>query len=137
MRSFFDTNVLVYMFDEDSPKKKPRAQALFEQETAAGRAVLSTQVLQEFYVVVTRKLTIPLASEVAEEVVRNLAAFPVMQIDAPLVLAAIGRSRLLTVSFWDALVVETAITSGAVRLLTEDLQHGQVIDGMRIENPFL
>jgi predicted nucleic acid-binding protein len=59
MRSFFDTNVLVYLFDEDSAKRKARAQVVLEQESEAGRAVLSTQVLQEFFVTVTRKLASP------------------------------------------------------------------------------
>lgn len=137
MRVFFDTNVLVYLFDEDSKEKKARAQELFEIESKAGRAVLSTQVLQEFYFAVTKKLAEPLPAEVAEKVVRNLAALPLIAVDGPLVLAAIARSRLLKISFWDALIVEAALSSGARRLLTEDLQHGQIIETVRIENPFL
>ena len=113
MRSFFDTNILVYLFDEDTPEKKAKAQALFEQEVMAGGAVLSTQVLQEFYVAVTRKLAKPLPPDTAEQVVRNLTALPVVQIDTAMVLAAIIRNRLQGFSFWDALIIETALTGGA------------------------
>lgn len=137
MRSFFDTNVLVYLFDRDAPEKQQTARHLLQDEVRAGRGVLSTQVLQEFYVTVTRKLARPLPPEDAERAVRDLAALPVTQVDSPLVLAAIGRSRSLRLSFWDALIVEAAIASGARRLLTEDLQHGQRIDGLEIQNPFL
>lgn len=109
----------------------------FKCEASAGHAVLSTQVVQEFYVAVTRKVAVPLQPEVAEDVVRNLSVLPVVRIGSEIILTAIGRSRRLQFSFWDALIVEAALTGGADRLLTEDLQHGQVIDGLRIENPFL
>jgi predicted nucleic acid-binding protein len=137
MRTFFDTNILVYMFDADAPEKKEKARARFETEVSKGRILLSTQVLQEFYVTVTKKLSVPLEPEPAESVVRNLAALPILGIDAERVIAAIGRSRRSQFSFWDALVIETALAGGANRLLTEDLQHGQIIDGLHIENPFL
>lgn len=137
MRTFIDTNILVYLFDADSNDKKARASARFETEVSAGRALLSTQVLQEFYVVVTRKLSVPLEPETAEAVVRNLSLLPVIGIDTEKIIAAIGRSQKMQLSFWDALIIETALAGGAVRLLTEDLQHGQIIDGLQIENPFL
>ena len=137
MRVFFDTNILVYLFDADDAEKKELACARFEMDVAAGRALLSTQVLQEFYVTVTRKLANPLEPETAEAVVRNLSTLPIAGIDAERVLSAIARSRGLQLSFWDALIIETAIAGGAERLLTEDLQHGQIIDGLQIENPFV
>ena len=136
-RSFFDTNVLVYLFDEDEPRKKARAQEIYEREAVAGRAVLSTQVLQEFYVNVTRKLSPPLSYEVAEERVRDLSRLSLVRVEAGMILSAIVRSRERMLSLWDALIVEAALKGGAYRLLTEDLQHGQVIEGLRIENPFL
>lgn len=136
MRVFFDTNILVYLFDADEPAKKELACARFETETAAGRAILSTQVLQEFYVAVTRKLSVPLESEIAEAIVRDLSLLPVVSINVERVLAAILKSRRLGFSFWDALIVEAALSGGAERLLSEDMQHGQVIDGLVIENPF-
>lgn len=136
-RSFFDTNVLVYLYDDDEPEKKARAQEIVEAEFDAGRVVLSTQVLQEFYTAVTRKLSSPLPSEVAEERVRDFSILPLVRVDVPMILAAIVRSRDLGFSFWDALIVEAALVGGAGTLFTEDLQHGQVIEGLRIENPFL
>lgn len=137
MRTFFDTNILVYLFDADAGEKKEAAADLFQKETSAGRALLSTQVLQEFYVVVTRKLQDPLEPHNAEGVVRDLACLPLVTINADSILSAIGRSRKMALSFWDALIIEAALVGGASRLITEDLQHGQVIDGLQIENPFL
>ena len=93
MRTFFDTNILVYLFDADADDKKARASARFETEVSVGRALLSTQVLQEFYVVVTRKLSVPLEPETAEAVVRNLSLLPVIGIDAEKIIAAIGRCQ--------------------------------------------
>jgi predicted nucleic acid-binding protein len=135
-RRFLDTNVLVYLFDIDAPEKKAAVTGLFEREGASGLLILSTQVLQEFYVVVTRKLARPLAPEVAEQAVRDFATWPVRQVTPALILSAIRRSIASRLSFWDALIVETAIDAGATAILTEDLQHGQVIDGVRVVNPF-
>lgn len=136
-RSFFDTNVLLYLFDNSVPEKKARAQEVFSEEVEAGRAVLSTQVLQEFYVNATRKLAEPLSPEAAEAQVRDFARLPLVRVDEAMILAAIERNRDMSFSFWDALVVEAALRAGAGRLLTEDLQHGQEMDGLRVENPFL
>jgi predicted nucleic acid-binding protein len=135
-RSFFDTNVLVYLYDNLDPEKKIRAQQVFAQESERGRAVLSTQVLQEFYWAVTRKLASPLPEEVAEERVRDFCELPLVRVDAPMILAAIARSRSQSFTFWDALIVEAALRVGAGHLLTEDLQHGQRIGGLVVENPF-
>lgn len=136
MRAFFDTNVLVYLFDNDAPEKQRIARALLEREANAGRATLSTQVLQEFFVTVTRKLAVPLEHEQAERAVRSLAELSVVQVDPVLILAAIDASRKLQISFWDALIVSAALQSGASLLYTEDLQHGRNIDGLAIANPF-
>lgn len=136
MRSFFDTNVLVYLFDADAPDKQARAREILKQETAEGRALVSTQVLQEFYVTVTRKLAVPLEPDIASRAVRDLAALPLVQVDSLLILSAIRRSQRDQLSFWDALIVEAALSGGAVQLYTEDLQHHRIIEGMRIENPF-
>lgn len=136
MRSFLDTNVLVYSLDEDVPAKKGVAERLIAEESEAGRASLSTQVLQEFYVVVTRKLKRPLSPERAESAVRALSVLPVVQIDPPLILAAIGRARRYRLSFWDSLIVEAALAGGATTLYSEDLRDGLQIDGLTIRNPF-
>lgn len=86
---------------------------------------------------VTRKLVSPLPPEVAEKRVRDFSRLPLVRVDAPLILAAIVRSQRMVLSFWDALIVEAALSAGADRLLTEDLQHGQVFESLRVENPFL
>lgn len=83
-RSFLDTNVLLYLFDSSEPVKKARAQELVTEEVETGRAVLSTQVLQEFYVNVTRKLASPLPAEVAEKRVRDFSTLPLVQVNAPM-----------------------------------------------------
>lgn len=137
IRSFFDTNIIVYLFDAASPEKKEIAQTVFSQEVNRGLSLLSTQVLQEFYVSVTRKLEVPLLADEAEKVVRNLARLPLIQVDSTLILSAIRRSRHNQLSFWDSLIVEAALVGGAKRLFTEDLHHGQNMDGLEIINPFL
>ncbi len=136
MRVFLDTNVLVYLFDADAPDKQEQARALLQAEVANGRAVLSTQVLQEFYVAVTRKLARPLDALTAEAALRCLAELPFTPVDSALVLRAAQRSRTDDLSFWDSLIVETAVQSGAKVLYSEDLQHGRVVEGMQIVNPF-
>ncbi|CAN5795146.1 PIN domain-containing protein [soil metagenome] len=135
-RSFLDTNVLLYLFDNSVPEKKARAQEVFSREVEAGRVVLSTQVLQEFYVNATRKLAEPLPSADAEARVRDFARLPLVRVDEAMILAAIGRHRSMSFSFWDALILEAALRGGADRLLTEDLQHGQEIEDLHVENPF-
>jgi predicted nucleic acid-binding protein len=137
VRAFFDTNVLVYAFDSSTPQKQVRALDLFDVLASRGDAVMSTQVLQEFFVVTTRKLATPLSSERAEEIVRQFAQLPTVVIDPDLILQAIRVTRAHQVSFWDALLIAAAKFAGAAELLTEDMQHGQTIEGVRIVNPFI
>lgn len=133
-RCFYDTNILVYLFDNDSQSKQARARALLDEEK--DKIVLSVQILGEFYVTVTRKLKVPLAPDAAAEAVESFSRFEVEPLTAELVLAAVRRSRSSLFSYWDSLMVETARHAGAEVLFTEDLQHGQEIDGLRIVNPF-
>lgn len=136
VKTFVDTNVLVYLFDLDAPAKRERARQILQQEARAGAVVLSTQVLQEFYVTVTRKLARPLSGEAAEEALRSLLAFPIVRIDPDLILAAAAGSRRHKLSFWDALILVSAITGGCELILSEDLQHEGHFGEVRIENPF-
>lgn len=136
MRAFLDTNILVYLFDTSAPAKQRRAQALFEELALTGQALLSTQVLQEFYVTVTQKLAEPVELDAAYQAVRDLATLPLVQVDPQLVLAGIQRSQRDRLSFWDALIVQAAIEGGAEVLITEDLQHGRKFDGLVVQNPF-
>jgi predicted nucleic acid-binding protein len=133
-RSFVDTNVLVYLFDRDAPGKQQRAREIL---AGAGETlVISTQVLQEFYVAVTRKLATPLPAAEAESAVRDLATFDVLVVDVPLVQAAIATARTSKLAFWDALIIESARSGGCTRLFSEDLQDGQTFGRLRVENPF-
>ena len=136
MKFFFDTNVLVYLFDSDTPDKRKKARALFQKHAEAGDLLLSTQVLQEFYVAVTRKLARPLDAAAAAHAVSSFAELPLVQIDSALILSAIHRSRDHQLSFWDALIVQAAIEAHASTLYSEDMQHGQMLNGLRIVNPF-
>ena len=131
---FVDTNVLIYLFDADAPAKQTRARELLREEKE--RLVVSVQVLGEFYVTVTRKLAEPLTPEAAAQAVDELCRFQVRTIHPGLVRAAVRRSQFSPTSYWDALIVETALDAGADVLFTEDLQDGQDIDGLRIANPF-
>ena len=136
-RVFLDSNVLVYLFDADTPDKQSRSRALLDNLAQDSFLVVSTQVLQEFYVSVTRKLKRPLAPEEAAEATRSLAVYSVVQVDVPLIFRAIELSQRETVSFWDALIIRAGMESACKRLLSEDLQHGRIFDDTRIENPFL
>ena len=136
MKFFFDTNVLVYLFDADFPEKRKKARALFQKHAEAGDILLSTQVLQEFYVTVTRKLARPLDAGAAAQAVSSFAELPLVQIDSELIISAIHRSQNDRLSFWDALIVQAAIEGHASTLYSEDMQHGQTQNSLRIVNPF-
>ena len=131
---FVDTNVLVYLFDSDAPEKQARARDLVREER--DRLVVSVQVLGEFYVTVTRKLAAPLSVEAAARAVDALCELQVQALHPGLVRSAVRRSQSSRLSYWDALIVETALNAGADVLFTEDLQDGQAIGSLRIINPF-
>jgi predicted nucleic acid-binding protein len=136
-RIFLDTNVLVYLYDEDAPAKRARALSVLERGRESFRLVISTQVLQEFYVTVSRKLSRRLSEEEILLATRNLRGFPTVQIDVSVIFAAIDLGRRFQISFWDALITQAALVAGCTRLLTEDLQHGLRIGELTVENPFL
>ena len=136
MPPFFDTNILVYLVDEDEPEKQRIARSLVEAHLTEGDGVISVQVLREFYWV-AKRLDHPLSEERARQAVNDFAQFVSVSEDADIVLRAVRRHREMSLSFWDALIIEAALKAGADRLLTEDMQHGQIIEGMRVENPFL
>lgn len=135
-RAFVDTNVLLYAYDLSDPVKRPIAQALLANLWKDRSGVLSTQVLQEFYSVATRKLTPAMDRHRAREIITLYSAWPVVLIDATVILAATRAEETYGLSLWDALIIEAARISGADRLLTEDLQHGQELGGVTVVNPF-
>jgi predicted nucleic acid-binding protein len=134
-RSFVDTNVWVYRVDRDEPHKQAAARRVLGA-AAPGSLVVSTQVLAEFYVVTTRKLAQPLTPGEAREAVEALRALPTVGADADFLRSGIALSQKADLSLWDALIVQAAVASGCRRILTEDLQDGATINGIRIENPF-
>ncbi len=135
-RAFVDTNVLVYAHDLDAGVRHEVASRLVADLWETRAAVISTQVLQEFYVNVTRKIASPLPRSAAREIVRAYAAWPVETIGAAEILLASEVEEQHQLSFWDALIVAAAVKAGASRILTEDMSPGRTIAGVRIENPF-
>lgn len=134
VRSFFDTNVLLYADDRAAPAKQRRALELLAEHRRAGTGAVSLQVLQEYFVAVTRKLRVD--ARLARRKVELLAEFDVASVDLTDVLAAIDLHRLHGFSFWDALIVRAAKQAGCVVLYSEDLQDLREIEGIQIVNPF-
>ena len=135
VRTFVDANVLIYAHDVDSKSKHATAKNILRELWSERTGVLSMQVLQEFYVNVTRKIRSPLPKDSARLVVTSYSIWCMETTPAELSVAfrIEDESRI---GFWDALIVAAAVKSGATRLLSEDLNPGQKIAGLRIENPF-
>ena len=136
-RIFVDTNILVYAHDLSSGDRHAKASAVIESLWEAGTGVISTQVLQEFYVTVTRKIKNPLKSAEAREIIRNYLAWPVQINDPETTIRASEIEEKNSLSFWDALIVAVALRLQAKKIISEDLNHGQIIEGILIENPLL
>jgi predicted nucleic acid-binding protein len=134
-KTFVDTNVLIYAHDVDAPAKREIANRLLDRLWEERSGVLSVQVLQEFYINVTRKIARPLAKAAARQVVNAYAIWAV-GITSAEVASAFRIEDEARIGFWDALIVAGALKSGAVRIVSEDLNAGQRISGIRIENPF-
>jgi predicted nucleic acid-binding protein len=135
-QTFVDTNVLVYAHDSSETRKQPLARALLETLWETRTGAISTQVLQELYVVATGKFNPPMSRHAAREVVSLYGEWPTVHVDTDLILAASNLEERHRVSFWDALIVEAARRAGATRLVTEDLQAGRRFGDVRIEDPF-
>jgi predicted nucleic acid-binding protein len=133
---FVDTNILAYAHDTSDQRRQPIASRLLAELWRSRSGVLSTQVLTEFYAVTTRKFDPPMSRRDARALVGAYSAWPIVQVDPPLIVAASALEEHHSVSYWDALIIEAARRSGADRLLSEDLQHGRRIAGLTIENPF-
>jgi len=132
-----DTNVLAYAHDLSDSRRRPIAAQLLDDLWRNREGVLSTQVLTEFYAAVTRKFDPAMPRREARALVDAYAAWPVVQVDPTLIVAASALDEQHTLSFWDALIIEAARRAGANRLVSEDLQHGRRIAGLVISNPFL
>jgi predicted nucleic acid-binding protein len=135
-KTFIDTNILIYAYDIDAKEKNLISKEILKELWTNRSGVLSTQVLQEFYVNVTRKIAKPLTKRLARSVVDAYAVWCVETTTAEIT-AAFHIEDTARVSFWDALICASAAKAGATRLLSEDLNKGQIIQGVRVENPFL
>jgi predicted nucleic acid-binding protein len=134
-KTFVDTNVLIYAHDVDAKAKHETARTVLRELWSQRTGVLSPQVLQEFYVNVTRKIATPLSRDAARLVVNSYAIWCTETTPAEIATAfhIEDQSRI---GFWDALMVASAAKAGAVRILSEDLNAQQTIAGIRIEDPF-
>jgi predicted nucleic acid-binding protein len=134
-KTFVDTNVLIYAHDVDAKIKHRTARNVLRELWNDRSGALSMQVLQEFYVNVTRKIASPLPKETARLVVNSYAIWCTETTPAE-ISAAFRIEDESKIGFWDALIVASAAKSGALRILSEDLNAQQTIAGIRIENPF-
>ena len=131
---FLDTNVLVYASDRDEPDKRRRARALLRATAADGNGMISTQVVQEFFVTATRKLAIdPLQ---AKAIVATLHRLDLLEVTLEDINQAIDGVVLWQVSFWDALILAVAGRANCSVVYSEDLNAGQRYAGVEVKNPF-
>lgn len=137
IKTFVDTNVLVYCFDSSDPEKKERANILIEHLWNASEGVLSLQVLKEFFVTVTSKLRRKIDLQTAKSTVMALSDWDIFLEDIRSLEKAFEIVEKHRLSFWDANILSAAILSGCQQIYSEDLNHRQNIEGVRIINPFL
>jgi predicted nucleic acid-binding protein len=134
--TFVDTNILVYARDSSNPEKQARAIAVLELLWRHGTGRLSTQVLQEYYVTVTRKLRPGLPPDMAREDIRDLLAWSPRPVTADVLESAWEIEDHWKLSWWDSLIVASALDCGVTTLLSEDLQDGLPVHSLKILNPF-
>lgn len=135
---FIDSNVFIYLFDETDERKRGVADRIVDSALQTGSASISYQVIQETLNVVTRKLPAPMMAEDAKGFLERVLA-PLFRVPASVSLYnhALDVQRRYQYSFYDSLILAAALDAGCVRLYSEDMQHGQRIEGLTIENPFL
>lgn len=133
---FVDTNVIVYAYDKDAGEKHLIAANIMKELWHSGLGTISTQILQEFYVTLTKKISAPLDIPVVREMIRRLSKWDVLLIDMDTIIRATELQERYRYSFWDSLIIASAIASGARTILSEDLADGQTIQGVSIKNPF-
>ena len=135
---FLDTNIFIYSIDSspDQKKKSNTARRIVREHIRNASGVISIQVLQEFYQVATRKIKIPLSTEEALEYLHYISLLETVQPDFQMIVAAIHLHQHHTLSFWDALILQAAKTSGCSQLFSEDLKDGFRLDTIIVRNPF-
>jgi predicted nucleic acid-binding protein len=134
-KRFVDTNILVYAHDKKEGYKQDAAKTILRELWDQNSGSLSMQVLQEFYSTVTRKLANPLPTEKARLIVSQYALWCI-ETTPEEIKQAFRLEDEARINFWDAMIVAAAIRASATKILSEDLNHGQIIAGIQIENPF-
>jgi predicted nucleic acid-binding protein len=133
---FVDTNILIYAHDRDAGIKHRLANGLIKKIWLAQNGVISTQVIQECYINLTRKIPHPLPRAIVRALLSNYFAWQVEIYEPETILAASEIEERYLLSFWDSLIVAAASQAGVEKILSEDFQTGQIIEGILIENPF-
>jgi predicted nucleic acid-binding protein len=136
-KAFVDTNILVYAYDRGAGDRHEKALILIEQLWQSGNGILSTQVLQEFYVNVRRKAQRPVTVEQARSLISDYLAWDPIVNDGEAMLEAIDLEQRYQLSFWDSLIVAAALKGGASIIYSEDFNHGQAFGALEVQNPFL
>ncbi len=137
VRSFLDTNIFIYSFADDEPAKQSNARQLIARGLREGNAIISFQVIQEFLNVALHKFAAPLTAEDCRDYLEAVLS-PLCQVnpDPDFYRKGLEIHRITGFSFFDSLILAAAIRGGCSRLLTEDMQEGREIEGVRIVNPF-
>lgn len=133
---FLDTNIIVYAHDRSSGDKHAAAREIMDHLWESREGVISVQILQEFFVCVTKKIAKPLPIKNARILLEYLSSWDVVTNDKYITLKAIDLQEKYRFSFWDSLVIQAAIKGGATILMSEDLPDGKVVEGLKIVNPF-
>ncbi len=134
---FLDTNVIVYAYDKSAGEKHRVAVDIMIDLWQTGSGVISTQVLQEFFVITTKKIPNPLKVNVVKEIINDLLVWDVVLNDGKSVLSVINMLLKYKYSFWNSMIINAALKGGAAILYSEDMTHGQKINELTIQNPFL
>jgi predicted nucleic acid-binding protein len=136
VKAFVDTNILVYAYDRGAGDKHEKALGLIQQLWQQGNGILSTQVLQEFYVNIRRKAQRPVTVEQARTLISDYLAWDPVVNDGASMLEAIDLEKRYQLSFWDSLIVAAARKGGASVIYSEDFNHGQSFGSVEVRNPF-
>jgi len=135
-RIFVDTNILVYAHDVSAGNKHATAKNMIQELWESKAGCLSIQVMQEFYVSVTQKVPQPLNHIVAKEIVRDLTYWNVHEPNSDDVLNAIDLQQRYKISFWDAMILQSALQLECSLIWSEDMNPGKMYDSVNLENPF-
>lgn len=134
--NFFDTNIIVYAYDNHFPDKQQQAREIIISAVKNGTGVLSTQVLGEFFTVITRKIKMPISVRNARDIIQYMGSMPVQEIDLLIVKRAIDTLEQYKISYWDSLIIAAAERAQCKCILSEDFNAGQQYHGIEITNPF-